>query len=109
MVRRSFTFHRGLAALVLLAGVVATLRGEDPPQTRAQEIAEIQKQLANLEKKLAELKKGTPATAGTRKPVTLAEAPRRGDQFVGIRSRPMARGSPIASGRRRRERSHPPQ
>ena len=57
---------------------LARSRHSRPARTRpnlaAQEIAEIQKQLANLEKKLARLEKGTPATTGTRKPVTLAEA-----------------------------------
>ncbi len=75
MFRSTFPARRGIAALVLFAGVVATLRAEDPPKGRDQEIADIEKQLADLQKKLAELKsKGaTTAAASTKKPLTLAE------------------------------------
>ncbi len=71
MLRSTFLFRRGFAALVLVGGFVAVLRAEDPPKTREQEVAEIEKQLAELKKKLDELKSKTPAA---KKPLTLAEA-----------------------------------
>jgi dienelactone hydrolase len=72
--RLTFPLHRGLAVLVLLGAVVATLRAQDPPKSREQQIADLEKQLADLEKRLAELKsKGTPAATGAKKPLTLAE------------------------------------
>ncbi len=71
MFRSTFLLRRGLTALILVAGFVAVLRAEDPPKTRDQEVAEIEKQLAELKKKLDELKSKNP-NAG-KKSLTLAD------------------------------------
>ena len=74
MFRSTLPARRGFAALVLFAGVVATLRADDPPKGRDREVADIEKQLADLQKKLDALKgKGASTPAGAKKPLTLAE------------------------------------
>jgi dipeptidyl aminopeptidase/acylaminoacyl peptidase len=81
--RSTFLSRRGLAALVLFGGLVATLRAEDPPKTREKEIADVEKQIAELQKKLDALKaKGTGTPGGTKKALTLAEA----DTWRSVRS-----------------------
>jgi acetyl esterase/lipase len=67
-----------LAALVLVIGLVASLRAEDPPKTREQQIADIEKQLTELNKKLDALRAKQTAKADLspstgKKPLTLAE------------------------------------
>ncbi len=74
MFRSRFAARRGLAALVLLGSLVATLRAEDPAKSREQEIAEVEKQLAELQKTIERLKaKNTAPAASEKKPLTLAE------------------------------------
>ena len=72
MFRSTYPLRRGLAALCLVAGFVVTIRAEDPPKTREQEIADIEKQIADLQKKIDELKSKKSASASPKKPLTLA-------------------------------------
>ena len=93
------TLRRGWAALLLFGGVLATLRADDPPKPREQQITEIEKQLADLQKKLDALNAKNGTAAHGQKPLTLAEV----DSWRSIRSPPpsrlMASGSLTASGR----------
>jgi acetyl esterase/lipase len=75
VLRSSISASRLVAVLVLFSGLMATIRAEDPPKTREQTAAEIEKQIAELQKKLEELKaKNAASTTATKKPLTLAEA-----------------------------------
>lgn len=75
MFRPTFPISRIFAILTLFSGLVATIRAEDPPKTREQNVAELEKQIAELQKRLEELKaKGAAATPGAKKPLTIAEA-----------------------------------
>ncbi|MDY3552814.1 prolyl oligopeptidase family serine peptidase [Gemmata sp. JC717] len=76
MLPRCAVSSRAIAALVLVAGFVVTLRAEDPQKTREQEIAEVQKQLEALQKKLDELnkKKSSLTTPAAKKVLTFADA-----------------------------------
>jgi dipeptidyl aminopeptidase/acylaminoacyl peptidase len=71
---RSTFSRRGLAALGLMVGFVVALRADDPPKSREQEIADIEKQIAELQKKIDELKSKKGAAPAEKKPLTLAEA-----------------------------------
>ena len=72
MLRSLFPLRRGFAAFVLVGGFITVLRAEDPSKTREQEIAEVEKQLADLNRRLDDLQgKKTPAG---KKPLTIAEA-----------------------------------
>jgi acetyl esterase/lipase len=73
--RSSLFASRLLAILVLFSGLASTIRAEDPPKTREQTAAELEKQIAELQKKLEELKaKNSASTVGAKKALTIAEA-----------------------------------
>lgn len=75
MFRSSLFTSRLFALLFLFSSLAATSRAEDPPKTREQNAAELEKQIAELQKKLEELKaKNSAAATAAKKPLTIVEA-----------------------------------
>ncbi|HEX3149920.1 MAG TPA: prolyl oligopeptidase family serine peptidase [Gemmataceae bacterium] len=72
MIRHRLAGWITLVTAIFIGGLSIT-RGEDPPKSREQQIAELEKQLADVQKKLADAR-ASAATVTAKKPLTLAEA-----------------------------------